>query len=102
MRITVKADGAEQQTQAFEFVASKSETGDLMFVEVAGGLISGSLALLADAGHMLTDTAALAFASRNKSSAAWTSATVIAVRPCAVARICAGVSNCTAYRKLAR
>jgi cobalt-zinc-cadmium efflux system protein len=33
-----------------------------MAVEVAGGLISGSLALLADAGHMLTDTAALALA----------------------------------------
>ena len=33
-----------------------------MIVEVAGGLISGSLALLADAGHMLTDVAALALA----------------------------------------
>ena len=37
-------------------------TGGFMFVEVAGGIVSGSLALLADAGHMLTDTAALAFA----------------------------------------
>ena len=35
-------------------------TGSFMLVEVVGGLISGSLALLADAGHMLTDTAALA------------------------------------------
>jgi len=33
-----------------------------MIVEVTGGLISGSLALLADAGHMLTDVAALALA----------------------------------------
>jgi len=33
-----------------------------MLAEVAGGLISGSLALLADAGHMLTDFAALAMA----------------------------------------
>lgn len=33
-----------------------------MLAEVAGGLISGSLALLADAGHMLTDTAALLMA----------------------------------------
>ena len=33
-----------------------------MLVEVAGGLYAGSLALLADAGHMLTDTAALALA----------------------------------------
>lgn len=37
-------------------------TGVFMLVEVAGGLISGSLALLADAGHMLTDFAALALA----------------------------------------
>ena len=32
-----------------------------MVVEVAGGLFSGSLALLADAGHMLSDTVALGF-----------------------------------------
>lgn len=37
-------------------------TAGFMAVEVAGGLWSGSLALLADAGHMLTDTAALALA----------------------------------------
>ncbi|MGP3591176.1 CDF family zinc transporter ZitB [Vagococcus sp. WN89Y] len=37
-------------------------TATFMLVEVAGGLISGSLALLADAGHMLTDAAALLFA----------------------------------------
>jgi cobalt-zinc-cadmium efflux system protein len=37
-------------------------TGGFMVVEVAGGLISGSLALIADAGHMLTDFAALAMA----------------------------------------
>lgn len=33
-----------------------------MIVEVIGGLLSGSLALLADAGHMLTDALALALA----------------------------------------
>ncbi len=33
-----------------------------MLVEVAGGLLTGSLALLVDAGHMLTDAAALALA----------------------------------------
>lgn len=33
-----------------------------MLAEIAGGLISGSLALLADAGHMATDFAALALA----------------------------------------
>ncbi|MED5420570.1 MAG: cation diffusion facilitator family transporter [Pseudomonadota bacterium] len=37
-------------------------TGTFMVVEVIGGIISGSLALLADAGHMLTDTMALALA----------------------------------------
>ena len=37
-------------------------TGLFMFAEVIGGMISGSLALLADAGHMLTDFAGLALA----------------------------------------
>ncbi|RDX35213.1 cation transporter [Kangiella sp. HD9-110m-PIT-SAG06] len=37
-------------------------TASFMLVEVVGGLISGSLALLADAGHMLTDAAALLLA----------------------------------------
>ena len=37
-------------------------TGAFMVVEAIGGYISGSLALLADAGHMLTDFAALAMA----------------------------------------
>jgi cobalt-zinc-cadmium efflux system protein len=34
-------------------------TGVFMVAETVGGLLSGSLALLADAGHMLTDVAAL-------------------------------------------
>ncbi len=33
-----------------------------MVVEVLGGIFSGSLALLADAGHMLTDAASIALA----------------------------------------
>jgi len=37
-------------------------TGGFMLAEVTGGVLSGSLALLADAGHMLTDFAALALA----------------------------------------
>lgn len=37
-------------------------TGSFMLVEVAGGIVAGSLALLADAGHMLTDFASLALA----------------------------------------
>ena len=37
-------------------------TGTFMFAEVVGGVVSGSLALLADAGHMLTDFASLVLA----------------------------------------
>jgi cobalt-zinc-cadmium efflux system protein len=37
-------------------------TGVFMVAEIIGGVLSGSLALLADAGHMATDTAALALA----------------------------------------
>lgn len=37
-------------------------TGGFMLAEIAGGLISGSLALLADAAHMLTDAASLGLA----------------------------------------
>jgi len=37
-------------------------TGSFMVVEVVGGFVSGSLALLADAGHMLADAGALALA----------------------------------------
>ena len=33
-----------------------------MFAEVIGGILSGSLALIADAGHMLTDAASIALA----------------------------------------
>lgn len=37
-------------------------TGIFMLAEVVGGLVSGSLALLADAGHMVTDFLSLALA----------------------------------------
>lgn len=37
-------------------------TGTFMVAEAIGGYLAGSLALLADAGHMLTDTAALVMA----------------------------------------
>src|SRR5512134_1408416 len=37
-------------------------TGGFMFAEVAGGIVAGSLALIADAGHMLTDFASLSLA----------------------------------------
>ena len=38
-------------------------TSVFMVVELIGGILSGSLALLADAGHMLTDTMALGLAA---------------------------------------
>ncbi len=38
-------------------------TVSFMVVEVIGGILSGSLALLADAGHMLTDAASLGLAA---------------------------------------
>ncbi len=37
-------------------------TGSVLVAEVIGGLIAGSLALLADAGHMLTDATGLILA----------------------------------------
>ena len=37
-------------------------TATYMFTEIVGGLVTGSLALLADAAHMLTDVAGLALA----------------------------------------
>jgi cobalt-zinc-cadmium efflux system protein len=43
-------------------------------VQVVGGLVSGSLALLADAGHMLTDATGVAIASVSRplrSTAGW-------------------------------
>src|SRR5919109_1691594 len=36
--------------------------GGFMVVEIVGGLLASSLALLSDAAHMLTDTAAIALA----------------------------------------
>ncbi|MEI4471452.1 cation diffusion facilitator family transporter [Frigidibacter sp. MR17.24] len=43
-------------------LAAALVTAGFMLAEVVGGLMSGSLALIADAGHMLTDAAALALA----------------------------------------
>ncbi|HEV7306184.1 cation diffusion facilitator family transporter [Ensifer sp.] len=42
--------------------ASLGLTGGFMLAEVIGGVLTGSLALISDAMHMLTDTAALAIA----------------------------------------
>jgi len=52
------AYGAEDQRRiAWAFVT----IAVFMIVEVVGGVLSGSLALLADAGHMISDAAALGF-----------------------------------------
>lgn len=52
-------------------------TGTVLVVEVVGGILSGSFALLADAGHMLTDCAGLLLAL---------GATRLAARPATVRR----------------
>ena len=48
------------ETPARRLLAVLLLTGGFMFVEALGGWLSGSLALLADAGHMLTDVGAIA------------------------------------------
>jgi cobalt-zinc-cadmium efflux system protein len=50
------AAGADEQRVAWAFVIITLFLG----LQIAGGVISGSLALLADAGHMVSDAAALA------------------------------------------
>ena len=61
-------DTSEQRTQQRRnLLTVLLMTGTFMVIEVIGGLLTHSLALLADAGHMLTDVAALglsAFAMR--------------------------------------
>ena len=54
----VTATGAHRK----RLVAVLAMTLSVAVVEVAGGLLSGSLALVADAGHMLTDAGGLAIA----------------------------------------
>ncbi|KHE00299.1 zinc transporter ZitB [Pantoea stewartii] len=51
-----------QDTNRTRLMAAFAVTALFMVAEVIGGWLSGSLALLADAGHMLTDTAALLMA----------------------------------------
>lgn len=52
-------DGRERRRRLVVVLAL---TGSLVVVQVVGGLVSGSLALLADAGHVLSDTTGLAIA----------------------------------------
>ena len=53
-------DHAKQKGNITRVQIALALTATFMLVEVVGGILSGSLALLADAGHMLTDTMALA------------------------------------------
>lgn len=57
------ADNANRNSNIKRVQVALALTGTFMLVEVAGGILSGSLALLADAGHMLTDTMALALSA---------------------------------------
>jgi cobalt-zinc-cadmium efflux system protein len=51
---------ADARDQVRRLRVALAITAAFLLAEVAGGLVSNSLALLADAGHMLTDVAALA------------------------------------------
>ncbi|AUH35768.1 cation diffusion facilitator family transporter [Paracoccus tegillarcae] len=61
---TLSKDAPEEERRSKERAIAIAAilTGGFMGAEVVGGLISGSLALLADAGHMLTDFASLILA----------------------------------------
>ena len=60
--IAADASPAERRTKERAIAIAALLTGGFMGAEIVGGLVSGSLALLADAGHMLTDFASLALA----------------------------------------
>src|SRR5687768_13587586 len=54
------SDAASDRRVVGRLRAALGITAVFLIAEVVGGLVSNSLALLADAGHMLTDVAALA------------------------------------------
>ncbi len=55
-------EGHHSETSSSRALAAAvALTGGYALVELVGGLLSGSLALLADCGHMVTDAAALLF-----------------------------------------
>jgi cobalt-zinc-cadmium efflux system protein len=56
------AHGASTARSARRLLLSLVVTAGIMVAEAVGGLLSGSLALVSDAGHMLTDVAALGLA----------------------------------------
>ena len=55
---SVSAGGAHRKT----LILVLALTGTVLVAEVIGAALSGSLALLADAGHMLTDVAGITLA----------------------------------------
>nr|MBA3643763.1 cation transporter [Chloroflexia bacterium] len=55
-------DGSSPRVKRQPLVIALVITGTLLIVEIVGGLLTNSLALLADAGHMATDVAALGLA----------------------------------------
>lgn len=59
----MSGEHAHQKNNIKRIQIALALTGTFMLVEVVGGILSGSLALLADAGHMLTDTMALALSA---------------------------------------
>ena len=62
-RVMAHSHGAGDRRQNMRPLAiTLALTTTFMVAEVIGGLLTGSLALLADAGHMLSDSAALALA----------------------------------------
>jgi cobalt-zinc-cadmium efflux system protein len=56
------AHGVDGSTNERRLLVAAALTTVTLIAEVVGGVVSGSLALLADAGHMLTDAAALILA----------------------------------------
>lgn len=56
------AHGASTARSARRLALSLAVTAGIMIAEAVGGVLSGSLALVSDATHMLTDVAALALA----------------------------------------
>ncbi len=59
-RHDVESGGLDRRSQASRLWIVLLITGAFMVAEVVGGVLANSLALLADAGHMLTDVLALA------------------------------------------
>ena len=53
------AHGTSSASSARRLALSLAVTAGIMVAEAVGGILSGSLALVSDAGHMLTDVAAL-------------------------------------------